>query len=57
MRKVRPVIAWISLLIFVLVARPAEREQAQQAYSSEYLWQLRHRVRKKLERFILGTST
>ena len=40
----------------VLVARPAEREQAQQAYSSEYLWQLRHRVRKKLERFILGTS-
>ena len=41
----------------VLVARPAERELAQQAYSSEYLWQLRHRVRKKLERFILGSST
>jgi hypothetical protein len=40
----------------VLVARPAQREQAQQAYSAEYLWQLRHRVRKKLERFILGTS-
>jgi DNA-directed RNA polymerase specialized sigma24 family protein len=41
----------------VLVAQPTQREEAQQAYSAEYLWQLRHRVRKKLERFILETST
>jgi DNA-directed RNA polymerase specialized sigma24 family protein len=36
----------------VLVAPHEERECAQQGYSSENIWQLNYRVRKKLERFI-----
>jgi len=40
----------------VLVAPSNERQSAQQAYSSENVWQLNYRVRKKLERFILDAS-
>lgn len=41
----------------VLVA-PAERRQlAEQGYSSENMWQLNYRVRKKLERFILDSTS
>jgi len=40
----------------VLVAPSKERQSAQQAYSSENVWQLNYRVRKKLERFILDAS-
>ncbi len=36
----------------VLVAAPAEREAAEQNYSIENNWQLRHRIRKKLEQYI-----
>ena len=42
-----------SFYLDVLVASTEQRELAQQAYSSENTWQLKHRVRKKLERFIL----
>jgi hypothetical protein len=40
----------------VLVASSEQRQLAQQAYSSENIWQLNYRVRKKLERFILDAS-
>jgi len=40
----------------VLVAQPKDREQAEQAYTAQNLWQLRHRIRKKLERFILDND-
>ena len=40
----------------VLVAPSDERQSAQQGYSSENIWQLNYRVRKKLERFILDAS-
>jgi DNA-directed RNA polymerase specialized sigma24 family protein len=36
----------------VLVAAPTERETAEQSYSTENNWQLRHRIRKKLEQYI-----
>ena len=41
----------------VLIAEPDNGEQTQRAYSPENLWQLRHRIRKKLERFLLQTSS
>lgn len=40
----------------VLVAPSEQRQLAQQTYSSENIWQLNFRVRKKLERFILDVS-
>jgi hypothetical protein len=40
----------------VLVAPSEQRQLAQRAYSSENIWQLNFRVRKKLERFILDAS-
>jgi hypothetical protein len=40
----------------VLVAPSEQRQLAQRAYSSENMWQLNFRVRKKLERFILDAS-
>ncbi len=40
----------------VLVAPSSRRELAQQGYSSENIWQLNYRVRKKLERFILDST-
>jgi hypothetical protein len=36
----------------VLMAPPVDREEAEQAYSAENNWQLRSRVRKKLEQYI-----
>ena len=36
----------------VLAAQPTDREVAEQSYSTENSWQLRHRIRKKLEQFI-----
>ena len=36
----------------VLAAPPDERVQAEQAYSTENNWQLRHRIRTKLDQFI-----
>jgi len=36
----------------VLVATPTDREAAEQNYSTENNWQLRHRIRKKLEQYI-----
>jgi DNA-directed RNA polymerase specialized sigma24 family protein len=41
----------------VLVAQPQDREQAEQGYTAQNLWQLRHRIRKKLERFILDNDS
>ena len=40
----------------VLVAPSEQRQLAQRAYSSENIWQLNYRVRKKLERFIVDAS-
>jgi DNA-directed RNA polymerase specialized sigma24 family protein len=42
-----------SFYLEVLVGRPEANEQEPQTYSQQNLWQLRHRIRKKLERFIL----
>jgi DNA-directed RNA polymerase specialized sigma24 family protein len=36
----------------VLVAPPEQRAEAELSYSTENNWQLRHRIRKKLEQFI-----
>lgn len=36
----------------VLVASPTDREAAEQSYSTENNWQLRHRIRRKLELYI-----
>ena len=41
----------------VLVAPSERRDLAEQGYSSENMWQLNYRVRKKLERFILDSSS
>ncbi len=41
----------------VLVAPSERRDLAEQSYSSENMWQLNYRVRKKLERFILDSSS
>jgi DNA-directed RNA polymerase specialized sigma24 family protein len=46
-----------SFYLDVLVGRPESNEQAAQSYSRQNLWQLRHRIRKKLERFILETGS
>jgi DNA-directed RNA polymerase specialized sigma24 family protein len=40
----------------VLVAPAERRELAERGYSSENIWQLNYRVRKKLERFILDST-
>jgi DNA-directed RNA polymerase specialized sigma24 family protein len=40
----------------VLLAHCESHQQPRQNYSAENLWQLRHRIRKKLERFLLGSS-
>ena len=42
-----------SFYLDVLVNRPEANQQEPQTYSQQNLWQLRHRIRKKLERFIL----
>ena len=41
----------------VLVAPSERRELAEQGYSCENMWQLNYRVRKKLERFILDSTS
>jgi hypothetical protein len=41
----------------VLVAPSDRRDLAEQGYSSENMWQLNYRVRKKLERFIMDSSS
>jgi hypothetical protein len=46
-----------SFYLDVLVNRPEQNDQAPQSYSQQNLWQLRHRIRKKLERFILETGS
>lgn len=38
----------------VLVASPTDRKATEQRYSNENNWQLRHRIRKKLELYISG---
>lgn len=40
----------------VLIADPSRGEMFQQKYSTENLWQLRHRIRKKLEQFLLEAA-
>ncbi len=45
-----------SFYLSVLVGEPDTRKKAEHSYSPQNLWQLRHRIRKKLERFLLETG-
>jgi len=44
--------AELAYFLDVLIATPENRQTAEQAYSTENNWQLRHRIRKKLEHFM-----